>query len=114
MVNKRMGGNTSGLWSKMMYALIILSLMSFDIKNDLVIKADVNSCDKYRNIKITFFKCNNQYSPEYIASCRVEDNKIIVPNVLRDESFKKNYESANYMKIKLLRGTICDEQIIKL
>jgi len=94
--------------------MVIFCFMSFTGKNDLVINSEVNSCDKYRNIKIIFINCNNQNSDEFITSCRIEDKKIIVPGILNYPSFKKSYESADYMKIKLLRGSICEEQIIKL
>jgi len=89
--------------------------MSFTTsKNDLVIDSNIDSCDKYRNIKIIFVNCNNQQSVEFITSCRIEEHKIIVPSVLSNELFKKSYESADYMKLKLLKGTSCIEQVVKL
>ena len=94
--------------------ILVLLLMSFSEKNDLVINTDINSCDKYRNIKIIFVNCNNQQSVEFITSCRIEEHKIIVPSVLSNELFKKSYESADYMKLKLLKGTSCIEQVVKL
>ena len=94
--------------------IFVLCLMSFTGKNDLIIKTDIDSCDKYRNIKIVFVNCDNKYSTEFIAGCRIEDHEIIVPDVLSNDLFRKSYESANYMKVKLLRGAICIEQIVKL
>ena len=89
-------------------------LCSFDVKSDLVIATKIDSCEKYRNIKITLVKCDNKESQEFYAYCIIEENRVIVPKVLSDAKFKKLYESANYIKLKLLIGSSCQEQIIKL
>lgn len=89
-------------------------LCSFDVKSDLVIATKIDSCQRYRNIKITLVKCDNQESDEFLAYCIVEEDRVIVPQILSDTKFKQLYESANYIKIKLLIGSYCQEQIIKL
>jgi hypothetical protein len=94
--------------------MAVFGIMSFNLKTDLVLKCDVSSCDKYRNVKVVFVNCRKEKSEEYITSCVVGDGCITLPSVLSFPNFKKSYESAEYMKIKLLRGTICEEQTIKL
>jgi hypothetical protein len=100
--------------NKILFILLLIFLCSFDQKTDLVINTKIDSCEKYRNIKITLVKCDNRDSQEFYAYCIIENDKIIVPNILSDMKFKKLYESANYIKFKLLIGSSCGEQIIKL
>jgi hypothetical protein len=102
------------LMNKILFILLLIFLCSFDQKTDLVINTKIDSCEKYRNIKITLVKCDNRDSQEFYAYCIIENDKIIVPNILSDMKFKKLYESANYIKFKLLIGSSCGEQIIKL
>ena len=99
---------------KIAFIVCLLAFYSFTPKNDLVINTSVESCDKYRNVKIIFVKCDKSYSPEYIASCKVEGDRVVIPGVFSNDVFRNHYESADYMKVKLLRGTACDEQIVKL
>jgi len=102
------------LMNRILFILLLIFLCSFDKKTDLVINTKIDSCEKYRNIKITLVKCDNRDSQEFYAYCIIENDKIIVPNILSDMKFKKLYESANYIKFKLLIGSSCGEQIIKL
>lgn len=102
------------LMNRILFILLLIFLCSFDQKTDLVINTKIDSCEKYRNIKITLVKCDNRDSQEFYAYCIIENDKIIVPNILSDMKFKKLYESANYIKFKLLIGSSCGEQIIKL
>ena len=94
--------------------MLLIFLCSFDVKSDLIIATKIDSCEKYRNIKITLIRCDHKQSDEFLASCIVENNRIIVPQVLSDAKFKQLYESANYIKFKLLIGSSCQEQIIKI
>jgi hypothetical protein len=94
--------------------IFLLFLYSFNEKKDLVINTSIDSCEKYRNIKIILIKCDKKESCEFITSCIVETNRIIVPEILSNAQFKKLYESADYIKVKLLIGSSCQEQVIKL
>lgn len=100
--------------NKVIALMFLLFLYSFNEKSDLVINTTIDSCEKYRNIKITLIRCDHKQSDEFLASCIVENNRIIVPQVLSDAKFKQLYESANYIKFKLLIGSSCQEQIIKI
>lgn len=102
------------LMNKILFILLLIFLYSFDQKTDLVINTKIDSCEKYRNIKITLVKCDNRDSQEFYAYCIIEQNRVIVPQILSNAKFKKLYESASYIKLKLLIGSSCQEQIIKL
>ena len=94
--------------------MLLIFLCSFDVKSDLIIATKIDSCEKYRNIKITLVKCDNKESQEFYAYCIIEENRVIVPQILSNAKFKQLYESANYIKFKLLIGSSCQEQIIKI
>jgi hypothetical protein len=96
--------------------LLIGLLLSFTFKegDNLVIDTSIDSCDKYRNVQIIFIKCGEINSRKYIANCKIDSNRIVVPDIMKYDDFRLSYESSTHMKIKILKGITCDERIIKL
>ena len=96
--------------------LLIFLLLSFTFKegDNLVINTSIDSCNKYRNVQIVFIKCGEVNSRKYIANCKIDSNRIVVPDIMKYDDFRSSYENSTHMKIKILKGITCEEQIIKL
>lgn len=101
---------------KLFLVILFFLLTSSVIKrgDDLIIDTSIDSCDRYRNIKITFINCGVVGSSSYITNCKIDSNQIIVPNIMKFPNFRQSYESSTHIKIKILKGVSCEEQIIKI
>jgi len=94
--------------------LFITYSFTYEKEGDLIIKTNVDSCELYRNIKITFINCGVSTSKEFIASCKCTSDSIVVPDIMKFKNFKDAYEASSQFKIKLLKASGCTEQIIKI